>query len=173
MDSEKPDILATPAEALPTGRFAGRLAFEQRVRDALSCAAREGWQEIILSDATFLDWPLHERTVVESLQDWSRSGRHMTLLATRFDEVTRYHARFVAWRNRWDHIIDCRVSRGAAVVDFPSVIWSRDWFLHRLDPQRCSGVCSDDREGNVLLKQALDEAIRESSPGFAASTLGL
>jgi hypothetical protein len=160
-------------DSLPIGRFSGRQEFEQNVRDALACAAREGWQEIILSDATFLDWPLRERAVLESLQAWSKKGRHLTLLASRFDEVIRHHARFVSWRQTWDHIIDCRVCRGAAVVDFPSVIWNHDWFLQRLDPQRCSGICSDDRERNVLLKQMLDEVIRESSPGFPASTLGL
>lgn len=173
MDSEKPASLALPAVALPSGRFSGRVEFEQRLRDALACAAREGWQEIILSDATFLDWPLRERALLESLQAWSKTGRHLTLLASRFDEVIRHHARFVAWRTCWGHIIDCRVSRGAAVVDFPSVIWSRGWFLQRLDPVRCSGICSAEPERNVAIKQMLDEAIRESSPGFPASTLGL
>ena len=55
------------AHALPTGRFAGRKAFQQLVRDALACAAREGWREIILSDPNFEDWPLGERAVAESL----------------------------------------------------------------------------------------------------------
>ena len=41
--------------ALPAGRFEGRNDFQQLVRDALACAAREGWREIILSDATFED----------------------------------------------------------------------------------------------------------------------
>lgn len=173
MDSEKPATLDTSVKALPTGPFSGRAAFEQLVRDALACAAHEGWREIILSDATFLDWPLRESAVLESLQAWSKSGRHMTLLASRFDEVIRHHARFVLWRQSWGHIIDCRVCHSAAAADFPSVIWSRDWCLHRIDPQRCSGVYSDDRERSVLLKQVLDEAIRESSPGFPASILGL
>jgi len=161
------------SEPLTTGRFVGRLAFEQRVRDALNCAAREGWQEIVLSDASFLDWPLHEQSVLESLQAWSKPGRRMTLLAISFDEVIRHHARFVSWRQTWDHILDCRVCRSLAPADFPSVIWSRDWFLHRFDCQRSSGICSADRERGVLLKQVLDEAVRNSSVGFAASTLGL
>ena len=173
MDSEKPATLDTSLKALPTGPFSGRAAFEQLVRDALACAAHEGWREIILSDATFLDWPLRERAVLESLQNWSKSGRHITLLATRFDEVSRHHARFVSWRQTWDHLIDCRVCHGAPVVDFPSVIWSPNWFMHRLDAQHSRGVCSTGREQNVLLKQMLDEALRESSPGFPASTLGL
>lgn len=173
MDSEKPVALAASVDVLTSTQFVGRVAFEKAVCDALAGAAREGWREIILSDATFLDWPLRERAVLESLQTWSKSGRHLTLLASRFDEVIRHHARFVSWRKTWDHIIDCRVCHSVAEANFPSVIWSRAWFLHRIDPQRCSGVCSDDRERNVLLKQMLDESIRESSPGFPASTLGL
>ena len=99
----------TISDTLPTGLFSGRDAFEQLVRDALACAASQGWHEIILSDATFEDWPLRERGVVESLQVWSKSGRRMIMLASRYDEVIRHHARFVAWRKTWGHIIDCRV----------------------------------------------------------------
>ena len=32
--------------ALPSGRFEGRNDFQQLVRDALACAAREGWREL-------------------------------------------------------------------------------------------------------------------------------
>ncbi len=160
-------------DSLASGRFSGREAFSQLVRDALACAAREGWQEMILSDATFEDWPLRELVVVESLQAWSASGRRMTLLASRYDEVLRLHPRFVSWRRTWGHIIDCRVARAGTPVDFPSAIWSRNWFLQRLDAQRSSGVCGHDPERAVGLREFLDERIRESSVGFPASTLGL
>ena len=174
MDSEKPDAWAnTTPETLASGRFSGREAFENLVRDALACAAREGWQEIILSDATFEDWPLRERAVVESLHAWSASGRHMILLATRYDEVTRNHPRFVSWRKAWGHIIDCRVCRGGAPADFPSAIWSRSWFMHRLDRERNTGACGQERQRWVQLRELLEEKIRDSSTGFAASTLGL
>ena len=115
-------------DSLASGRFSGREAFAQLVRDALACAAREGWQEIILSDATFEDWPLRELVVVESLQAWSASGRHMILLASRYDEVQRLHPRFVSWRRTWGHIIDCRVLRTSSPTDLPRAIWSRNWF---------------------------------------------
>src|SRR4051812_23478037 len=92
--------------ALPSGRFEGREAFRQLVRDALACAAREGWREIILCDADFSEWPLGEREVAQSLQDWSATGRRCTLLARKWDSVVRSHARFVAWRKTWSHIID-------------------------------------------------------------------
>jgi hypothetical protein len=174
MDSEKHDALTnTSPETLASGRFSGRVAFEKLVRDALACAAREGWQEIILSDPTFEDWPLRERSVVESLHAWSKSGRHMILLATRYDELMRNHARFVSWRKAWGHIIDCRVCRVGALDDFPSAIWSRPWSMHRVDRQHSIGTSGYERERSVQLKEVLDEKIRDSVPGFPASTLGL
>jgi hypothetical protein len=173
-ENEKPAALAnTSAEPLASGRFSGREAFQQLVRDAFDSAASEGWKEIILSDATFEDWPLHERSVVESLHAWSASGRRMIMLATRYDEVMRNHARFVSWRKTWGHIIDCRVCRVVAPADFPSAIWSRDWSMHRLDSQRSSGVCGYDRERCMQIRELLDEKIRDSSPGFPVSILGL
>lgn len=168
-----PPALAVSPQDLASGRFAGRESFEQLVRDAFVVAAREGWQEIILSDATFEDWPLRERAVAESLQAWSKSGRRMILLATRYDEVVRQHARFVSWRKTWGHIIECRVCPVQAPADFPSAIWSRSWFLHRLDAQHHVGVCGYDRERRVQLKEILDEKNRHSAPGFSASVLGL
>ena len=164
----------TPACDLPQGRFEGRVAFQQLVRDALAAAAREGWREIILSDAHFQDWPLGERAVAESLQAWARSGRRLTLLAGRYDDIVRNHARFVRWRGTWDHIITCRASPAADSLSFPSVIWSPDWVLQRLDPVRCTGVSGSEPERRVVVREVLNEWVRsKSSPGFPATILGL
>lgn len=159
--------------ALPTGRFSGREAFAQCVRDALACAAREGWRDIILSDATFTDWPLHERVVVESLQAWARTGRRLLMLATRFDAVQRQQPRFVAWRQTWDHIIECRQCRSADPQDFPSAFWGPAWGMQRHDLVHSGFVCDTDAARRLVLRQTLDEWWRRSSPGFPASTLGL
>jgi len=170
MDAEH----AGPAAAgLPAGRFAGREAFQGIVRDALACAAREGWAEIIISDPTFEDWPLQERDVAASLQAWSQSGRRFIMLATRYDEVLRRHARFVAWRQTWGHLIECRTCRSADPAGFPSAIWSPAWVLRRLERERSTGICGHEPERRVLLREALDEWRRNSTPGFPASTLGL
>src|SRR5690349_1272803 len=91
------------AAPLPSRRFEGREEFRQLVRDALACAAREGWREIILADPGFEDWPLGERAVAESLQAWSSGGRSIVLLAHDYDAVLRQHARFVQWRRQWSH----------------------------------------------------------------------
>lgn len=166
----------TPAAAdeLPEGRFAGREAFRQQVRDALSCAAREGWPELILSDPDFHDWPLGERAVAESLQAWARAGRQCTVLAADFGAVQRQHARFVQWRVTWSHIIHCRRAACTRPVEVPSALWSPQWVMQRLDVERCVGVSGREVDRRVLLRESIDGwLLRKSSPGFPASTLGL
>ena len=171
-DSSAP--LPAPVPQLPAGRFGSREAFQQMVRDALATAVREGWQEIMVSDASFHDWPLGERAVVESLQEWARGGRRLTFLACNYNEVIRRHARLVRWRTTWDHILTCRACPAADPLDIPSAIWSPQWVLHRLDPDRCAGVTGTEPSRRVLLQEVLGEWVRsKSAPGFPATTLGL
>jgi hypothetical protein len=164
---------AEGSASLPSGRFSGRQAFQQLVRDALSCAAREGWPEIILSDAGFGDWPLGERAVAESLQAWSASGRRITLLARGYDEVVRRHARFVTWRRTWAHIVEARACASADPLELPSAIWSPGWAMQRLDPERSNGVSGNEPERRLLLREKLGEWLSKSAPAFPAVTLGL
>lgn len=170
--TEVPDT-PSPVPWPAVGRFAGREVFRQTVRDALACAAQEGWPQIILSDATFEDWPLGESAVVEALQAWSQPGRKMTLLAFRYDELVRLHPRFVAWRIRWDHVIESRRCTAVGADDFPSAFWSPDWVLRRLDLVRSTGVSGTEPTRRVVLREELEECLRKSTPGFPASTLGL
>lgn len=164
---------AGAAAPLPAGRFEGRAAFQQLVRDALATAAREGWRELVLCDADFADWPLGERAVAESLQAWSAGGRQCTLLARRWDEVVRRHARFVSWRGKWAHIIDARACPSADPLELPSAIWSRGWVLQRVDLERCNGYTGAEPERRLLLREQLNEWLRKSSPSFPSNTLGL
>lgn len=180
MDAEKDEAddqaankeLEAPA-GLPSGRFSGRVEFQELVRKALAQAALDGWREIIISDATFFDWPLGERAVAESLQAWAGSGRRFIMLAKNYDEVVRRHARFVTWRRTWAHTIECWRCSSADPLELPSAIWSPAWALRRLDLERSTGVCGGEADRRVLLRESLDEWLRKSSPGFPASTLGL
>ena len=158
---------------LPSRRFEGREDFRQLVRDALACAAREGWREIILSDAGFGDWPLGERAVAESLQSWSASGRRMVLLARRYDQVARQHARFVQWRGMWSHIVTAVACPSADPLELPSAIWSPHWVLERRDIERCNGFCGSEPERRLLLRENLNEWLLKATPAFPATTLGL
>ena len=159
--------------ALPEGRFEGRDAFRQLVRDALACAAREGWRELVLSDAAFEDWPLGERAVAESLQAWSATGRRMVLLARSYDSVVRQHARFVQWRRTWSHIVSAWACPSADALDLPSAVWSPRWVLERRDPEHCVGYCGSEPERRVALRESLDGWLQKATPAFPATTLGL
>lgn len=156
-----------------SGTFTGPTEFADVVREALACASREGWSSMVWSDASFFDWPLGERVVIDSLNAWAGTGRHLVLLARDFDGIVRHHPRFVTWRKTWDHIIECRVCKHRDASDIPSALWSPQWAMQRLDVVHCTGVAGLEPQRRTLLKEDLDECRRQSSPGFPASTLGL
>ena len=158
---------------LPSRRFEGREEFRQLVRDALACAAREGWREIILCDPDFEEWPLGERAVAESLQSWSRGGRKMVLLARSYDVLLRQHARFVQWRRLWSHIVTAVACPAADRLDVPSALWSPAWVLERRDIERSNGYCGSEPERRVLLRENVNEWLLKATPAFPATTLGL
>lgn len=159
--------------ALPQGRFVGPAEFTELVRLAFATAAQQGWREIILSDATFEDWPLGERFVAQALNDWAKSGRRLTMLARNYDGIVQRHARFTSWRRTWSHIVDCRGSRTVSQDDFPSALWSSGWVFERLDIRHCNGIAGAEPGRRVALRERLDDCLRRSSPAFPATTLGI
>ena len=164
--------LAVP-DALPQGRFEGPADFAEVIRVAFAVAASQGWRHIVICDRTFEDWPLGERAVAQSLNDWASSGRKFTMLAINYSEVTRRHARFVAWRRTWAHIVECRANSLISSDDMPSALWSPTWVFQRLDLMRSTGVSGSEAVRRVALKERLDECLKLSAPAFSASTLGL
>ncbi len=172
-DATPPPASVSASVILHAGAFAGREQFRQLLRDALAMAAHEGWLEIILSDATFEDWPLDERATAEALHAWAQSGRRMTLMARRWDDVPRRHARFVTWRIRWAHIINAWACPSAQALDFPSAIWSPQWVLERRDKDNFAGMCGNEPRRRLLCREMLAEWLKKSTPGFPASVLGL
>ena len=167
------DNQAPTLPILLEGRFTGPSEFSALIRQAFANAAAHGWREIILSDSSFEDWPLGERGVAQSLNDWSRSGRRLTMLAKSYDEVVRRHARFVTWRRAWAHIVDCRKNVVLPADDLPSALWSPAWVFQRLDLARSTGIAGSEPSRRVMLKERLDECFRKSSPAFPATTLGI
>ena len=158
---------------LHSGAFHGRDTFQQLIRDALAAASRENWREIVLADPDFSDWPLYERAVAESLQAWSETGRKCILLARRYDDVVRRHARFVTWRKTWSHIVDARGCPSAAPLEMPSAIWTPTWAMERRALERSSGYRGPEPDRRLALREKLDQWLGKSTPAFPASTLGL
>lgn len=159
--------------ALLQGRFEGRMAFAQLLRDALATAAQDGWSSLVLCDADFADWPLGEREVVQSLQAWAGAGRQLTMLAAGYDEVVRRHARFVQWRVQWSHIVQCHACGAAHASALPSLLWSAHWTMRRLDPVHSVGVASFDGVRRMQSRELVDQWMRRSTPSFPPSVLGL
>ncbi len=158
---------------LPSGRFEGRNAFQQLLRDALATAAQEGWREMVWADASFADWPLGERSVDASLRAWSQTGRKLTLLAKDYSVVQARHHRFVQWRRDWSHIVEARACPSADALELPSALYSPHWVLQRLDPVHCNGVTEAQPQRRVALREQLAEWLGKSSFSFPAVTLGL
>ena len=187
--TDKTPLVPTPAPAVSTnnaqaaastvptplleGTFDGRNAFAQLIRDALATAARDGWRELLLVDASFEDWPLGERAVVDSLQAWSKTGRKFTIVAKRFDTLIAKHHRFVTWRGQWSHIVQAHGIAQADASELTSAIYSPNWVMRRLDTVRSKGIASSDPARRVMLREEINEWIGKSSPAFAATTLGL
>ena len=111
--------------------------------------------------------------MIDSLQSWSKSGRHCTLLAKRYDDVVRLHPRFVQWRGRWSHIITAVACTSADALDLPSALWSPQWVLERRDLERSNGYCGSEPERRIALRESLNEWLRQATPAFPATTLGL
>ena len=166
-------MLPVVPNVLPHGRFEGPTEFASLIRLAFAAAAAQGWREIIICDRTFEDWPLGERAVAQSLNDWSSSGRKLTMLAHNYNEVIRRHARFVSWRRTWSHIVECRANASISPDDMPSALWSPTWVFQRIDLIRSTGMSGVEAARRVALKERLDEYLKLSSPSFAATTLGL
>ena len=164
-----------PHPGLPQGPFIGRESFRAILRQALAEAAQDGWHELIVCDASFQDWPLGEREVVQALDTWARAGasQRFTMLAQRYDAVERLHPLFVGWRRQWAHKIECRGLRAADALAVPSVLWSPRWALQRLDVLRSSGVSGSQPDRVLRLRECLDSWMERSSPAFASTTLGL
>lgn len=168
-----PGQAGAAASMLPDGRFSGRSEFAALVRQAMAAAAAQGWREMIWCDPDFGDWPLGERAVAQALNDWAGSGRKLTMLAEHYDTVLRQHARFVAWRRTWAHVVECRKSGVASKGCLPSAFWSPAWMFERLDSTRCTGIAGADLARRSALKERLSEHLSISSAGFPATVLGL
>lgn len=159
--------------SLPEGRFQGPVAFGDLVRQALECAAAEGWTHLMLSDPDFADWPLGERRVVAALNAWAGAGRRIQFLAQDFGRLRDRHPRLVQWRVTWAHLVEAHAVRRRTSGDLPSAIWSPGWTLERLDIERCVVVASRSSERRVALQERLQSCWQQGAPGFPATTLGL
>ena len=158
----------------PGTLITSRSEFHAALRGAFAEAATLGSRELWLCDEDFADWPLGERAVVEQLAQWAASNRRMTLLARNFDEVSRRHARWVAWRRTWSHIVVCRSNTELPSGEFPTLLLALDRVSVRLaDTVQHRGRVSHDKADELRCKEQIDAVLQRSEAAFSASTTGL
>ena len=159
--------------------FEGRARFEQAVIDAWGWAAEKGSRDLLLWDASFVDWPLSEAALLQSLSAWARPGRRLQMLALQYDDVQRRHPRFVRWRRDHAHCVTaCAVDPELRLEDVPQALLLMSAGDERLsmklfDRRLWRGEISTDPGDHVRGLEWFDAAAQRSSESFAPTTLGL
>ncbi len=156
------------------GLITSRKSFHDALYRAFADAATEGCRELWICDATFADWPLGERAVVEQLTQWAGSQRRLTLLATTFDGVVRRHPRWVEWRRQWSHVVHCRANTDLATGQMPSLLLAPGLTSVRLsDSVRWRGRWSREAADEVPCRELIDAVLQRSEDAFPVTVTGL
>ena len=156
------------------GLISSRSEFHDALRLALADVAAVGCRELFMSDADFSDWPLSEPAVLESLTQWARSHRRLTLLAQQFDDLARRHGRWVEWRRQWSHLVECRTNTELEAAKVPTMLLAPGVVMVRLvDTVRFRGRLSREAADMVQARELLDAVLQRSEETFPVTTLGL
>jgi hypothetical protein len=162
------------SEPLQEGILTSRGEFHEAIRGALRLAADQGCRELFLSDATFADWPLAERAVIEDLTRWAYAHRKLTLLAQNFDEFPRRHVRWVEWRRQWSHVVECRSMAEAEPGQIPSMLLAQGVVTVRLlDADHYRASVSTTPADGIRARDQLDAILQRSEEAFPVTMLGL
>jgi hypothetical protein len=151
-----------------------RSEFHAALRSAFGEAATAGCREIWLCDLDYADWPLSEPSVIESLTQWAKSYRKLTLLAQSFDEFPRRHARWIAWRRNWSHMVECRTNVELEAGKMPTMLLAPGMVTVRLvDPLRYRGSASKATADALHARELIDAVLQRSEEAFPVTSLGL
>jgi len=151
-----------------------RAEFLDAVRSALTRAEEHGAREIVLVDPDFADWPLNERTVIDSLSRWIDSSRLLVVIAHSFDELARRQLRFVEWRRQWAHVVQCRNDPDLEAEQIPTLLLVPGEVCVRvLDCIHHRGTVSNRPVDLTESREAVDALLQRSAEAFPVTTLGL
>jgi hypothetical protein len=154
--------------------IASRAEFLDAVRSAFARADEQGAREIVLVDPTFADWPLNERTVIDSLSRWIDSKRFLVMFAHSFDELARRQLRFVEWRKQWAHVVHCKSDPDLQAEQVPTLLLVAGHTCVRvLDRVRYRGTVSNRPVDLTESQESVDALLQRSVEAFPVTTLGL
>ena len=151
-----------------------RAEFLDAVRAAFTRVEQQGAREIVLVDPHFADWPLNERTVIDSLSRWIDSSRLLVVIAHSFDELARRQLRFVEWRRQWAHVVQCRNDPDLEAEQIPTLLLVPGEVCVRvLDRIHHRGTVSNRPVDLTESREAVDALLQRSAEAFPVTTLGL
>ncbi|MGE5116398.1 MAG: hypothetical protein ACM3N6_07885 [Betaproteobacteria bacterium] len=144
------------------------------IRELLAEAATRGCRELWLCDTEYLDWPLGERDVIDSLSRWALPHRRLTLLASSFEAIAQRHPRWVDWRRAWSHVVECRLLDDIEPDRVPGLLLASGIAALRIaDRVHGRGSLSHEAADLVRCREAVDALMQRSVESFPPTALGL
>ena len=154
--------------------IAARGEFHAALRAAFAEAAAQGYREILLCDPDFADWPLNEPALIDALVRGAAAHRRLTVLARGFDEFTRRHARWLAWRQTWSHLVECRANNELEAGQMPTLLLMPGLLtLRMVDMEHYRGSVSRAAADAVRAREQFDAVVQRSEEAFPVTNLGL
>lgn len=165
------------AVELSAGRTDGWPAITQVLETLLVQALASDTRRIVLLDPDFTRWPLSSLAVLEALQAWGRrGGRRLELAAPDWAACARRHARLVAWRKGFDHLLDIREFDVQDVgPEWPTALFAAQGgvVLRVLELEDGLARWSGDANDRQAAFECFDAITQRSSPGWPLTTIGL
>lgn len=151
-----------------------RRAFFAAVDAALQAATEQNVRELWLVDPDFSAWPLGLRSTIERLDAWVGPHRRLRVLACDFHWLSLECPRWVAWRRRWAHVVDC------LAVDAEDAPHMRSLMLlpgvqaiQLVDAQRGRGRVLRDADDLTGIRELVDALAQRAEAAMPPTTLGL
>ena len=171
--------MADHPEAIREGELSGRITswrdFEARVGAAMAMAAA-GPCDIVLMDTDFVHWPIGQRSVMEAFHQWGliSRGTHCQVIAYSYDNFSRQHPRWVAWRSTWAHRVRCYQVPDELVSSLrPTLILRGSLGLRLLEPMHGVGVWTREEGALTSWMAEIDVILQRSHEALPPTTLGL
>lgn len=153
----------------------GREAFRAALIATLDHAAQQGARRIWLCDPDFAAWPLGQPDCVDAFSRWVTGAERLTVIAASFSHVAVHCPRWVAWRRRWSHKVDCRQLREGEPMVLPSMLYAPPLVaLRMLDLARYTrGRLLRGEADLAACGELIDAVLHRSEEGFPLTTIGL
>ena len=105
---------------------------------------------------------------------WAGANRKLTVLARGFDEVARRHARWVAWRRTWSHVVECRANNELEAGQMPTLLLMPGLLTLRLvDTEHYRGSVARSNADAVRAREQFDAVLQRSEDAFPVTNLGI